>query len=140
MDWRIDMQMSDFTTRLRAIAGRRSDYPPLDALHEAAVVIDGLERKQATLRQQLADMQALAYYYPPTAPFALDGVTWKQRAEEAERKLENPDVEKVARAICLFQVSDPDKYHPGFKKYSWQLWEREAKAAIAAMQSIEDAK
>jgi len=52
-----------------------------------------------TLRQQLAEMQALAYYYPPTAPFALDGVTWKQRAEEAERKLENPDIEKVARVF-----------------------------------------
>lgn len=43
-------------------------------------------------------------------------------------------VERVARAICAFHSKDPDKFHPGLKKYSWQLWEKEAQAAIAAMQ------
>jgi len=59
--------------------------------HERAVAhkqFDEARTEITTLRQQLADMQAIAYYYPPTAPFALDGVTWKQRAEEAERKVD----------------------------------------------------
>jgi len=72
-----------------------------------------LHSELTTLRQQLAEMQALAYYYPPTAPFALDGVTWKQRAEEAERKLENPDIEKVARVFH-------DAYEDAALRHGWK--------------------
>jgi hypothetical protein len=57
--------MSAFTSRLRAIAARENcDYPPYDALQEAAAVIDGMEKDKAELlslrvmqRTALANLQ-----------------------------------------------------------------------------------
>ena len=47
--------MSAYTSRLRAIAAKENcDYPPYDALQEAAAVIDGLEKDKAGLVSVIA--------------------------------------------------------------------------------------
>ena len=45
-----------------------------------------LQENLKTCREQL-------YYYPPTEPFAGDGVTWEQRAKELQEQLAARDAE-----------------------------------------------
>jgi hypothetical protein len=86
-----------------------------------------------TLRKQLADMQSLSYCYPPTEPFAGDGRTWQQRAED-----------DVARIIVLEKENDGLKKVIADHEITIKICQfnekNQTSRAIRAEQALEDTK